>query len=439
MNPVSVLRQFLLSRQLQNKKVLLALSGGPDSMALFHSLLQCHRGVLAIAHVDHGWRQESPAEAEHLLNLAQRHNLAFHKETLNPKAMQGNLEEACRHARYAFFVRLCHEHGYEGVFLGHHADDQAETILKRVLEGANPIAIQGMKTDLDRQGVMFYRPFLSITKKDILLWLENHHHSWFEDATNKDPAYLRSKMRLQILPQLAEQFGKEVTKPLCHLGDQMAGLNSFIDEQYKYYLPLISRGWAGWMADLEHFAGLHPFIAKQLIYKILHTEEVLVSHGQLDNMTRDIQSQTANKRYATGKKIIDIDRGHLFVHTQQPNLEKSIPLKLGTTQWGVWAIHVTENQGSSSRAGWKEIWKGRSEICVPANQQYSLGMADVHARYLLQSKELGRWWTEKKVPAFLRDWVPIIIKDGAVVGEFLGEQRYQGKEGEWRVTLCYSK
>src|SRR6476620_6970567 len=122
-----------------NRPMLLALSGGPDSLSLLHLLLNCQKKLqftFGIAHIDHRWRSESKEEAESLRQLAETHQISFHLKVLDPSSFQGNLEENCRQKRLEFFRQLCHEYRYQAVLLGHHANDQAETVLKRLLEGS---------------------------------------------------------------------------------------------------------------------------------------------------------------------------------------------------------------------------------------------------------------------------------------------------------------
>ncbi len=125
--------------------LLLGLSGGPDSLALYYGLLSCQRKYnisFHIAHIDHGWRLESAQEAEQMRQLAERAGIPFHLKKLKPAELKGNLEMACRIERYRFFAELCQTCSFQGVLVGHQRDDQSETILKKLLEGG-PLVLFG--------------------------------------------------------------------------------------------------------------------------------------------------------------------------------------------------------------------------------------------------------------------------------------------------------
>ena len=139
------LRRFLRAHYSQGRELLLALSGGPDSQALFHLLVE-FRYPFRVAHVDHAWRPESAKEAKALEELCRQHKIPFHLKTLNPDEMQGNLEDACRQERLSYFQELSTQWNCQAVVLGHHADDQAETVLKRLFEGASLEKLAGIRS-----------------------------------------------------------------------------------------------------------------------------------------------------------------------------------------------------------------------------------------------------------------------------------------------------
>lgn len=122
----------------KKKKYLLALSGGSDSLFLMY-LLKSRAIFFTAVHVDYGWRETSYQEASDLAALCEQEQIPFildRPEATDPMDSR-DIENAARRYRYELFYRLCKEKCFSGVFLGHHADDQAETILKRVFEGAH--------------------------------------------------------------------------------------------------------------------------------------------------------------------------------------------------------------------------------------------------------------------------------------------------------------
>src|SRR5690606_6954338 len=145
--------------------------------------------------------------------LALEKGIVFHLRTLDPKRLKGNLEAACRHERQQFFKELCLKYGYQAVMLAHHKEDQAETVLTRVLEGNSLASLQGMKEVTEIQGVTYLRPFISMPKKEITRFVEDYQLTPFEDPTNKDTRFMRANMRANIIPSLTKEYGKEVQEP----------------------------------------------------------------------------------------------------------------------------------------------------------------------------------------------------------------------------------
>ena len=148
-------------------KLLLGLSGGPDSRALFHLLLD-HGIPFEVAHLDHGWRDESREEAAYLQKLCEEFKVAFHLERVAHPVKD---ENSGRKARLSFFRALCEVHAFQAVLLAHHADDQAETVLKRVFEGASLPRLKGFSPCTIVEGVSLWRPLLEVAKEQILRWL----------------------------------------------------------------------------------------------------------------------------------------------------------------------------------------------------------------------------------------------------------------------------
>ena len=126
-----------------------------------------------------------------------------------------NLEDYCRIKRYEFFEKIANEHNLDSVFVAHHADDVAETSLKRVFEGATLAFLSGMKESSKYKGLLVYRPLLSFTKKDLKKYLLSKGSNYINDTTNDDEKYLRARFRKKIIPDLSKSFGKEISKNLA--------------------------------------------------------------------------------------------------------------------------------------------------------------------------------------------------------------------------------
>jgi tRNA(Ile)-lysidine synthase len=410
------------------RPLLLGFSGGPDSLTLLHLLLKYRESyplTLGLAHVDHRWREESSKEATRLAKMAEMLSLPFHLKTLDPETHKrncgGNREAACRRERLKFFAELTQEFGYQAVLLAHHADDQAETVLKRILEGANLPCLYGLRKHAAIQGLQLWRPLLGVAKDVIRSWLDKHFLIALEDRTNLDPKFLRGKFRTSIIPQLARDFGKEIRENLCRLGSEANELRDYLDNKVQPYIKKIVRGNLGLFLDLNSDCPDSLLELKHLIRKCCENEDVILSREMTQTAAIFIQTGVADKQLILGKQRMYIDRKRLFLMEKEFPLlpAEACELKKGSFIYGNWQVHVMETDQPQDDAcsNWKSFWYEGGEIVLPANQYVLVPpqlTADPQKRASLYKK-----WTNNKVPAFIRLGVPVIGKENTIVHEFL--------------------
>jgi tRNA(Ile)-lysidine synthase len=184
--------------------VVVACSGGPDSTTLLDALsrLAPPRGLRLVAvHVDHGLREGSAAEADVVAAEASRLGVTFVALAVEVEA-RGSLQDAARRARHAALRAAAGDHGATAIALGHTADDQAETVLMRALSGATPRALAGMAPRSGR----LVRPLLRVWRRDTLAYCAALGLVPLDDPSNRDPRFLRSRVRHRLIPALEEVF-----------------------------------------------------------------------------------------------------------------------------------------------------------------------------------------------------------------------------------------
>ncbi|MCH9614049.1 MAG: tRNA(Ile)-lysidine synthase [Chlamydiia bacterium] len=214
-----------LHRAKLSGKILIGFSGGPDSTALLHLLQDASKHIpleIHLAHVDHGLREESAKEA---LLLKKRYaKLPFYKTKLEINGK--NLEDRCREARLAFFKEIYKKIGANALCLGHHLDDQAETVLKRLFEGGR---LRGLLEETTLYGMRIVRPLLELSKKSLISYLDEKDIPYLQDPTNLGDHNLRAKMRANLLPYLEEQFGKGIRKNLANTGKWAKDIEDYLE------------------------------------------------------------------------------------------------------------------------------------------------------------------------------------------------------------------
>ena len=197
---------------LENRdRVLVAVSGGVDSVVLLHVLKELKRELkltLAVAHFDHGIRPESAQDAEFVKKLASSLKLQFYTERADvpayAKANKLSLEVAARQLRYQFLEKTAHAHKFNKIALGHTLNDQAETLLMRLLRGSGLEGLAGIPPVRPAQLCQYIRPLIECTREQIEAYAKVHKLRWREDPTNYDTKIVRNKIRHELIPILKE-------------------------------------------------------------------------------------------------------------------------------------------------------------------------------------------------------------------------------------------
>jgi tRNA(Ile)-lysidine synthase len=191
-------------------RLAVGVSGGADSVALLWTLVEAAGEiglVLSVAHMHHGIRgAEADADAEFVAGLAAELGLTFHRRDVDAVAeareRRETLEEGSRRLRYGWFRELLEAGAVDAVATAHTLDDQAETVLHRLLRGAWTEGLGGIYPVLEERRGVIVRPFLGVRREEIESWLSHTGHSWREDATNADMSYTRNRLRHELLPAL---------------------------------------------------------------------------------------------------------------------------------------------------------------------------------------------------------------------------------------------
>jgi tRNA(Ile)-lysidine synthase len=196
-------------------RVIAAVSGGADSVCLVHVLREARANLAGLAHFNHKLRGEASEEDERFVAaLAARLGLPFYRAEGLPGP--GNLEQEARRARRAFFLELIRDGAGNRVALAHTRDDQAETVLFRVLRGSGLTGVAGIHP-VTAEG--FIRPLIGVTRSEVLEFLRARGIEWREDSSNLDLRFARNRIRHELLPQLAREWNPRIAEALANLGD----------------------------------------------------------------------------------------------------------------------------------------------------------------------------------------------------------------------------
>ncbi len=213
--PKALLRALAAWRDKLPARLLVGVSGGADSVALLHLLVEkgCRPHV---CHLNHRWRgAEADADAEFVRALAGKLKLPV---TIKARKV-GPTEDAARKARHEFFHECAKATGIHTLALAHTADDQAETILLRLIRGAGPTGLAGMAAEREFGKLHVVRPLLNISRSEIVEYLQARGLAWREDASNRDVRFLRNRVRHVLLPLLEREFNPGIRRVLLRTAE----------------------------------------------------------------------------------------------------------------------------------------------------------------------------------------------------------------------------
>ncbi|MEH2043310.1 tRNA lysidine(34) synthetase TilS [Nostoc sp.] len=215
----------------RNQRLLVAVSGGQDSLCLIKLLLDLQSKwgwYLGIAHCDHRWRSDSEANANHVENLAKTWGISFYLETTN-KAI--NSEAAARDWRYQALSAIAQANNYQYIVTGHTASDRAETLLYNLIRGTGADGLQALTWQRSLiTGIILVRPLLEITRIQTEQFCQEFKLPIWEDSTNQDLQYARNRIRQELIPYLRDNFNPQVESALAQTAELLQAEVEYLEK-----------------------------------------------------------------------------------------------------------------------------------------------------------------------------------------------------------------
>jgi tRNA(Ile)-lysidine synthase len=260
-------------------KLLIAVSGGPDSLALLHVLRSLRQTDgfqnIAVAHVNHGLREP----AANLEEKAVRHYCQewripiFTKRVETAKIAEQEktgIEETARTLRYQFFEELIQSHGFDFVLTAHTANDQAETVILNMIRGTGVRGLAGIPQKRKLGNGYIIRPWLDVTKAEIMQYLLEHNIVAAHDSSNDELNYQRNRVRHKVMPVLAEVWpDRSPITALAGLADRMRELSNFLHQLAKEKLELLANDGG---LSLDGIRSVNSFLFHTVIEAWIHRE-----------------------------------------------------------------------------------------------------------------------------------------------------------------------
>lgn len=263
-------KNYLKNKLKNGDALVLAVSGGPDSMCLFHLLLEIKKEKnikIICAHVNHGIRKESIEEKDFVEKYCKKNKCIFEYFELE-SLEKDNFEAKARLKRYEFFNSMIKKYNANYLITAHHADDLIETILMRLTRGSNLSGYAGFKKETYLDNFELIRPLIYVSKDDILKYNEQNNIEYRLDKTNDSDDYTRNRFRHHILPYLKEE-NKNVHQKILQFSEDLYLIDEHITKETSNILTNI---YVSDKLKLHDFNKLDLIIKKRIIESLLSIE-----------------------------------------------------------------------------------------------------------------------------------------------------------------------
>lgn len=409
-------------------RVIVGVSGGPDSMCLLHmlnSIKERYGLSLAVAHINHCLRgEEADEDEEFVMNYCKTVEIDFYSTRVDVEgyAKKNSLscEAAGREVRYNFFRELMKKLNAQKIALAHNANDTAETILMRIIRGTGIEGLTGIKPVRDE---IFVRPLINLSREEIERYCRDNNISVRIDRTNMENIYARNKIRLELIPYIDKNFKSDIVKGLNRLADTLKKDNDFLEntanEKFKMYCDvndkriIISKE-----AFKEHEAILTRIIRRCLseITGSLYNFEKIHIYDIINNQQHDTGKVITLPKSVIATNIygdIEIAVGNLHNPKDEPYKKEEYSLHMGCNE----IESLYKKVYISLHSYEKNV--NFNECCLIKYFDADKIKGDIKLRYRKEgdrftslgmngSKKLKDIFIDMKVPKSSRDNIPLI-------------------------------
>jgi tRNA(Ile)-lysidine synthase len=424
------------------EKVLVGLSGGPDSVCLLHVLCRLKDRLaldLTALYIDHGLRpDETKGEVEFCRRLCGELSVDFLDRSIDVRTYANekgfNLQEAARELRYMTFESVAYEIGAKKIAQGHTVDDQLETFFMRMFRGSGPKGLSGIPP---ARG-MIIRPLLDVDREAIENYLKQENKSFIMDSSNLKKDYLRNKLRLELIP--------EMKKMAPHITQSIARTMDILREEEKYFEIIIAKTLMKLISrktdkQIELFLSPLEVMDRVILRRVLrraldetrglrgiefvHIENIieLVKHGRQGDRICLPQGLRAVKDYATLILTSEIPEK---LGSFTLNVPGEVVLKEIGTVIKASIEHEGEQYGRERTTALFDAGKTGTELTIRSREKgdffYPAGFG--------RKKKLQDYFVDEKVPRDERDAVPIVITGNDIVwiAGYRGDERFKVSE-----------
>ena len=388
-----------------DSKVIVACSGGPDSMFLLHVLKEYGLDVVC-AHVNHNLREESKEEYEYVESYCKENNIIFEGTELHDLPSV-NTELKAREKRYEFFKTLIDKYDAKYLFTAHHGDDLIETILLRIVRGSTLNGYAGFNIITDKKDYKIIRPLVYLTKAEIMHYLDKENIKYYMDATNLDDIHLRNRYRKNVLPILKEEDKNVHLKFLKYHKIAQSYYDYINSKVYEYISDMVVDN----VLDINKFNELDEFMKDKVLEEVIRPyypdDLYLINDNHINEILKMIESDKPNielelpnmKIVKEYDKLLFNDIG-ISSYDYKEELKNEVKTPLGLIQ-----LIDKDAQDTSNNI----IRINSKDIKLPLYVRNRKDGDKISVKNLNGSKKVSDIFIDNKVSKRYRDIYPIIV------------------------------
>ena len=405
-------------------RVLVGVSGGPDSVCLLHILNRCRKEMalsLHIVHINHGIRKrESKREEKFVSHLAGRMDLPITVKSLDvpsyAREKRLTIEEAARDMRYSAFEQLAGKLNAKKIALGHTASDQVETVLMHLLRGSGPQGLSGIPPVRKLGSTVIVRPLIEVNREEILNYLKKNKLTFCLDSSNRKTEYFRNKIRLKLLPLLRKNYNENIDGALLRLSEILKEENAYWERVVERVLGKV----VSWEAekiliDFKRFLRYNVIVQRRVLYRLFGG---IVSLSQIEAIRSLAQKSSQGKRIYLGKRFSVRKEGNFLIFSSSPerrfkkfnyplrvpgkNEIEGLDLTLNTRIVDFYPVSEKE-----TNTAYFDIDKINFKKLLLRNRREGDRFRPFGLR---GTKKLSDFFIDRKIPRRLRDRVPLLVE-----------------------------
>ena len=395
--------------------IVLAVSGGPDSMALLNLTIELKKKKnlkLICAHINHNLRKESFEEEKMVKEFCIKNDVIF-EYMLIENYDKDNFHNDARNKRYAFFDSLVKKYHAKYLFTAHHADDLMETILMRIVRGSTLKGYAGFKMEDKRLDYTIVRPLVNVTKKDIITYLKSENITFAIDNSNLKDKYTRNRFRHHVIPLLKEE-DKNVHLKFKNFSDTL-----FMYEEYvnKVCIEKYREVYVNNELDINKFQSLEQLIKEKILYMILeniYQDKLLLINKRHINLIFKVINSNKTNTYVNLPNGVKVVKNYNFLSFKQENEVVKYNIKLDADLLlpnNHKITYISDNLDKSNYV----IRLDSSEIKLPLYVRTRKNGDKIATKNMNGHKKLSDLFTDLKINKDLRDSYPILVDSNDVI------------------------